>query len=378
MKRISVIMLGVALMVGCTSTETPEAIKLQISGLKDKALEINNQIKELENKLAKMDDDNHVNGLVPVHVKNMQEESFEHYFLANAKVEMAEEALIRPEGSGHIKKIHVTKGQRVAKGELIVSLNTSILENSIAEVKLGLDLATKVYDKQKALWEQNIGSEIQYLEAKNNKERLEYSLKTLQAQLDMSLVKAPFSGIVDDIYSKEGELASPSAPLVYLVNLDRLKIEADVTENILTKIHVGDMVTIKFPTYSDIVLNAPIKRIGNAIDQKTRTIKVEIWLDNVRGQIKPNQIAMLSIKDFESKNALVVPSIVLKQDSKGTFLFVASKNEAGKTVATKTYVETSLSYNDRTMVIKGLDKGQQVITAGFNQIGNGSLIEVRN
>jgi len=378
MKRISVIMLGVALMVGCTSTETPEAIKLQISGLKDKALEINNQIKELENKLAKMDDDNHVNGLVPVHVKNIQEESFEHYFLANAKVEMAEEALIRPEGSGHIKKIHVTKGQRVAKGDLIVSLNTSILENSIAEVKLGLDLATKVYDKQKALWEQNIGSEIQYLEAKNNKERLEYSLKSLQAQLDMSLVKAPFSGIVDDIYSKEGELASPSAPLVYLVNLDKLKIEADVTENILTKIHVGDMVTIKFPTYSDIVLNAPIKRIGNAIDQKTRTIKVEIWLDNVRGQIKPNQIAMLSIKDFESKNALVVPSIVLKQDSKGTFLFVASKNEAGKTVATKTYVETSLSYNDRTMVTKGLDKGQQVITAGFNQIGNGSLIEVRN
>ncbi|KAB2867950.1 MAG: efflux RND transporter periplasmic adaptor subunit [Bacteroidales bacterium] len=378
MKRISVIMLGVALMVGCTSTETPEAIKLQISGLKDKALEINNQIKELENKLAKMDDDNHVNGLVPVHVKNIQEESFEHYFLANAKVEMAEEALIRPEGSGHIKKIHVTKGQRVAKGDLIVSLNTSILENSIAEVKLGLDLATKVFDKQKALWEQNIGSEIQYLEAKNNKERLEYSLKTLQAQLDMSLVKAPFSGIVDDIYSKEGELASTSAPLVYLVNLDKLKIEADVTENILTKIHVGDMVTIKFPTYSDIVLNAPIKRIGNAIDQKTRTIKVEIWLDNVRGQIKPNQIAMLSIKDFESKNALVVPSIVLKQDSKGTFLFVASKNEAGKTVATKTYVETSLSYNDRTMVTKGLDKGQQVITAGFNQIGNGSLIEVRN
>lgn len=378
MKRISVIMLGVALMVGCTSTETPEAIKLQISGLKDKALEINNQIKELENKLAKMDNDSHVNGLVPVHVKNMQEESFEHYFLANAKVEMAEEALIRPEGSGHIKKIHVTKGQRVAKGDLIVSLNTSILENSIAEVKLGLDLATKVYDKQKALWEQNIGSEIQYLEAKNNKERLEYSLKTLQAQLDMSLVKAPFSGIVDDIYSKEGELASPSAPLVYLVNLDKLKIEADVTENILTKIHVGDMVTIKFPTYSDIVLNAPIKRIGNAIDQKTRTIKVEIWLDNVRGQIKPNQIAMLSIKDFESKKAFVVPSIVLKQDSKGTFLFVASKNEAGKVVATKTYVETGLSYNDRTMVTKGLDKGQQVITAGFNQIGNGSLIEVRN
>lgn len=378
MKRISVIMLAAALMVGCTSTETPEAIKLQISGLKDKALEINNQIKELENKLAKMEDDNHVNGLVPVQVKNIQEESFEHYFLANAKVEMAEEALIRPEGSGHIKKIHVTKGQRVAKGDLIVSLNTSILENSIAEVKSALDLATKVYDKQKALWEQNIGSEIQYLEAKNNKERLEYNLKSLQAQLDMSLVRAPFAGIVDDIYSKEGELASPSAPLVYLVNLDKLKIEADVTETILTKIHVGDMVTIKFPTYSDIVLNAPIKRIGNAIDQKTRTIKVEIWLDNVRGQIKPNQIAMLSIRDFESKKAFVVPSIVLKQDSKGTFLFVASKNDAGKTVATKTYVETGLSYNDRTMVTKGLDKGQEVITAGFNQIGNGSLIEVRN
>ena len=144
MKRISVIMLVAALMIGCSSTETPEAIKLQISGLKDKALEINNQIKELETKLAKMDNDSHVNGLVPVQVKNMQEESFEHFFLVNAKVEMAEEALIRPEGRGHIKKIHVTKGQRVAKGDLIVSLNTSILENSTAEVKSALALATKV------------------------------------------------------------------------------------------------------------------------------------------------------------------------------------------------------------------------------------------
>ncbi|MGE0078645.1 MAG: efflux RND transporter periplasmic adaptor subunit [Bacteroidales bacterium] len=378
MKRVAIIMLMATLIFGCTSTETPESIKSQISSLKEKSLQIDSQLRELESKLAKMEDDSNTAGLVPVQVQNMQLGTFEHYFLVNAQVEMAEEAQIRPEGSGQIKKIHVAKGQRVSKGDLIVSLNTSILENSIAEVKIGLELATKVYDKQKSLWDQNIGSEIQYLEAKNNKESLEYKLKALQSQLDMSLVKAPFSGIVDEIYSKEGELASPSSPLVYLINLEKLKIEADVSENLLTKIKVGDMVTIKFPTYSDIVVNAPIHRIGNAIDGKTRTIKVEIWLDNVKGQIKPNQIAMLSIKDFESKKALVVPSIILKQDSKGLFLFVASKSENGKTIASKTYVETGLSYNDRTVVTGGLSEGQQVITSGFNQIGNGSLIDIRN
>jgi RND family efflux transporter MFP subunit len=377
MKKIAII-LFVAILASCTKTETPETLRAKISELKSKSVEINHNIKELEKKLSQMETDVLTSMNVPVQVKLLEEGRFEHFFIVNAKIELLEEAQISPEGSGgQIKKIYVQKGQHVSKGDLLVSLNSTILENSIAELKLGLDLTTKIYEKQKSLWEQNIGSELQYLEAKNGKESLEHKLKTLQAQLDMANVKAPFSGIVDEIFLKEGEMASPGRSILYLVNLSKLKVMSDVSESLLPKIKVGDMVVVKFPSYPDMRMQVPINRIGNSIDMKTRTLKVELRIDNVNGQLKPNQIAVLSIKDFESPKAIVVPSIIVKQDSKGEFLFTVTKNETGASIAQKVYIQTGLSFDDQTMVVKGLTAGQNVITAGFNQIGNGSLIEVR-
>jgi len=376
MKKYLSILL-VAMLAGCSSTESPEAIRAKISALKDQSLDINHQINELEKQLESMENDEQMSGYVPVKTETLTKQLFEHFIIVNGKVELVEEAMVSPEANGQITKIHVEKGQRVSKGDVLITLNTSIIENSIAELKLGLELATKIFEKQKGLWEQNIGSELQYLEAKNAKESLEHKLKTLNSQLEMSIVRAPFSGIVDDIYLKEGELASPGRAVLYLANLQKLKIVTDVSETLLPKIHVGDVVSVKFPTYNDIKLQAPIHRIGNLIDPKTRTIKVEILVDNIEGKIKPNQIAMLSIKDFEAKQDLVVPSIVVKQDSRGEFLFVTDKNEEGNAIATKKYVTSGLSYFDRTMILDGISEGQKVIVAGYNQVGNGSLIEER-
>jgi RND family efflux transporter MFP subunit len=376
MKKALIIMLA-ALMVGCSSNETPESLRNQLSKLKDTQLDLNHQIKEIEKKLDAMENDDDMSGFVPVITHELKKEPFDHFILLNGKVELVEEAQISPEANGQINKIHVSKGQNVKQGHLLVSLNTSMLENSIDEVKLGLELATKIYEKQKGLWEQKIGSELQYLEAKNSKESLEQRLKTLQSQLDMSLIKAPFDGIVDEIYQKEGELASPGRAVLYMANLDKLKVMADVSESLLPKIKKGDLVTVKFPTYDDIEINAPINRIGNLIDQNTRTISIEITLSNIAGKIKPNQMASLRIKDFSAAEAIVVPSIIVKQDSKGEFLFTTDKNENGENIATKIYVESGLSYSDKTMINKGLEEGQKVIVAGFNQIGNGSLIDIR-
>ena len=376
MKKIVSILL-VALLAGCSNTESPEAIRAQLSALKDQSLEINHQIKELEKQLDSMETEEDMTGYVPVLTETISKQLFEHFIIVNGKVELVEEAMVSPEANGQITKIHVSKGQRVSKGDVLITLNTSIIKNSIAELKLGLELATKIYEKQKSLWEQNIGSELQYLEAKNAKESLEHKLKTLNSQFEMSIVRAPFSGIVDDIYLKEGELASPGRAVLYLANLDKLKVITEVSETLLPKIHVGDLVNIQFPTYGDISLKAPIHRIGNLIDQKTRTIKVEILIDNIGSKIKPNQIAMLSIKDFEEKQAMVVPSIVVKQDSRGEFLFIADKDKEGKDIATKRYVKSGISYSDRTMITQGISEGQKIIVAGYNQIGNGSLIDLR-
>jgi RND family efflux transporter MFP subunit len=376
MKRI-LIYVPLALLVSCGGNNSQEDIAAQIAKLKDKQLEVNHQIKELEKKLVSMESSNSALDLVPVKVQSISNQLFEHFVIVNGKVELLEEAMVSPEANGQIKKIHVSKGQKVSKGELLLTLNTSILENSIAELKLGLELATKIYEKQKSLWDQNIGSELQYLEAKNAKESLEHKLKTLNSQMEMSIMRAPFSGIVDEIYLKEGELATPGRAVLYLVNLDKLKIVADVSETLLPKIHQGDMVNILFPTYSDISLKAPIHRIGNLIDQKTRTIKVELKVDNIDGKIKPNQIAIMNIKDFEDRQAVVVPSMVVKQDSRGEFLFISDKNSDGKDIASKIYVKSGLSYSDKTMITSGLSEGQQVIVAGFNLVGNGSLVEIR-
>jgi membrane fusion protein, multidrug efflux system len=375
MKKISIIIIAL-IALSCNPQDTPEAIRNKISKLKDKQIELNHQIKELETKLNAFESDDHLNGFVPVLLETLEVNRFEHFILVNGMVELIEEAQISPEANGQIRKIHVAKGQRVNRGDLLISLNTSILENSIAEIELGLDLATKIFEKQQELWNQKIGSELQYLEAKNAKESLEHRLTTLKSQRDMSLVRAPFSGIVDDIYQKEGELASPGRAILYLANLDNLKVVADVSESLLPKISKGDLVTVNFPTYN-IEMTAPINRIGHLIDASTRTIRVEVLLRNINGQIKPNQIASLRIKDFEAEKAIVVPSIIVKQDNRGEFVFVANKNEKGDNIATKTYLQSGLSYADRTMITSGLEAGQKVVVAGFNQVGNGSLIEIR-
>jgi RND family efflux transporter MFP subunit len=365
-----------ALMAGCASQETPNALRQKITELKDKHLAMSHEIKELEKKLQSMETEKETKGLIPVLVKELKSEPFAHFFLANGMVELAEEALVNPETNGQIKTIHVTKGQRVNKGDILISLNAIIIENSIAEIKLGLELVSKIYDKQKELWNQNIGSELQYLEAKNNKESLEKKLVTLRSQLDLSYIRAPFAGIVDNIYLKEGELASPGRAILHLVNLEKLKVIADISENMLPKIKKGDMVSITFPTY-DLEMSAPISRISNTIDTKTRTIQIEMLLNNQNGMIKPNQMASLKIRDFETNAALVVPSIVVKQDSRGEFLFITERNENGQDIARKLYIESALSFNDQTMIAKGLTEGQKVIVAGFNQIGSGSLVEIR-
>lgn len=376
MKRILPILMA-TLMFGCNTAESPDEIREKLSELKDKQLNVRHEIKELEEKLKATESDEITDGAIPVLVKDLKNESFSHFLFINGKVELLEEAQVSPETNGQIKTIHINKGQYVNKGDVLVSLNTSMIENNVAEVRSSLELSTKVFQKQKDLWEQNIGSEMQYLEAKNAKESLEHRLKSLEAQLDMSIIKAPFSGIVDNIFQKEGELASPGMPVLYMANLQKLKITADVSESLLPKINVGDTVTVNFPTYKDIKISAPIHRIGNLIDQNTRTIPIELRINNIDNLIKPNQMAKMKIRDFYAKSAIVVPSLVVKQDSRGDFLFVVDKDENSMDIASKQYVESGLSYDDNTMITKGLEEGQRIIVSGFNQVGTGSLINIK-
>jgi RND family efflux transporter MFP subunit len=310
-----------------------------------------------------------------VEVKTVAPERFEHFFAVNGALEAVQDAFISAETSGQIQAVHVQEGQRVQKGDLLVTLNSDITRNAVAEVNNALELARTVFRKRQELWDKKIGSEIQYLEAKTGKESLENRLASLQAQLALAQVKAPFNGIVDKIFKKSGELAVPGLQLMQLVNLGRMRVNAEVAETYLGRIRQGDIIEVTFPTYPGWKLPAAISRIGQVVSARNRTVLVQAELDNRQEKMKPNMMATLRCRDFFAPAALVVPAILVKNDLAGTYLYVVDQ-ENGQAVARKLYVTTGLTEGNRTMVISGLAAGQQVIVNGYNLVRNGLPVTV--
>ncbi len=310
-----------------------------------------------------------------VTTQTVKRDTFVHYIQVTGTVDAVNSAFISPQMNGQITKLYVQDGDRVSQGQLLVELNSSVLRSSIQEVQTQLDLATTAYEKQKSLWDQKIGSEMQYLQAKTQKEALEKKLNTLQDQLDLTKVTAPFAGIVENINVNEGELAIPGVQLFELVNLNQMKILADVSESYMAKLHKGNIVNVSFPDYSDLKMKAPIYRIGNVINPDNRTFKVEIRLKNNDEFIKPNMVSVLQMKDYECDTAIFVPSVIVKVEFQKSFLFVA-KQENGEWVAKKQFVETANTNQNQIMITSGLNVGDKVIVAGYNQIADGSVIKL--
>ncbi len=374
MKKIIFLLLMIIL-TACQSTDSPEAIKEKIHGYKNDISKLNHKIVKLEEELNKYSNDNESKHKIPVSVSKLDYQKFNHFLDASGSVESINEAFISPEINGQIKKIYVTEGVRVKKGDLLVKINTSITENTINEVKTSLDLATTIYEKQKQLWKKKIGSELQFLEAKNNKESLENKLNTLNAQLEMALVKSPIDGIVDEIFQKEGELGMPGIQLMQIINLDKLYINIDVSEAYLPNINKGDMVTLEFPAYPEIKMEVPIHRIGNVVKPENRTFTVQLKINNRGEKLKPNILSVIKINDFSTDSALVVPSIIIKQDFNGSYVYMVDK-QSENMIAKKVYVKTGMSYGSNTMITEGLNPGQMVITKGYNLVKNGTEIKM--
>ena len=373
MKKL-IFVIAIGIITSCASkVDNPansEEIENQIAEYKKQVVELNKKINELEKDLQSYSDES-VQG-TRVSIKELAFEEFNHYIEVNGVVEAINAAYISPEINGQIKEIYVEEGQYVKKGQLLIKINSSVIESTLKEVETSLELAITVYEKQKQLWEKNIGSELDYLQAKNNKESLESRLETLQAQIDMAMIKAPIDGIVDEVFVKDGELAIPGIQMIQLVNLNNLYVNADVSEAYITKVKKGEMVVLEFPSYPDIIMNVPVHRIGNVVKSANRTFKVQLKIKNENDQIKPNVLARIKINDYTTENALLVSSLIVKQDLKGSYVFVAN----GDNTANKAYIETGMSYMDLTMVTTGLSVGDRVIVNGYNQVSNGSKLEI--
>lgn len=366
MKKLLTVLSVAALIAACSAPATNDeaAKRKQLQDYKQQMHDLKEQIDALENELKAFE----VAEVINVKVYELQPETFEHFLEVTGKVEAEMNVDVSPESAGVITDVFVTEGQVVAKGFVMAKLSTEILERSLEELNIQLELATTNFTRQKNLWDQNIGSEMQFLQAKNNKESLEKRIESVKAQMDMAQIKSPVSGIVDVVYQKKGHIGSPQVPFAKVVNISQIKVYADISESYLTKVKKGDKVQVSFPALSKDV-EASVQQIGNTIDPGNRTFRIRIDMGNPGNLIKPNLVSVVKIRDYVSENAIVIPSLLIKDDFKGSYTYIA-ENAGGKTIARKVYVKTGVTNNNMTEVTEGLQPGMQIISEGHTQVGN--------
>ncbi|MFN3342758.1 MAG: efflux RND transporter periplasmic adaptor subunit [Flavobacteriales bacterium] len=319
-----------------------------------------------------------------VTTKKIDYSQFQHYVEVQGTIHADKIATLTAEMGGLIRVIHVEKGQRVNAGQTLVTLDSDVLRKNIEEVKKSLELADFVYEKQKNLHEQNVGSELQYQQAKNNKERLEQTLKTLESQLSMTVISAPFDGVIDDIFPKIGEMAAPGVPVIRLINLRKVHIEAEVMESYLRSVTKSKMVDVRINSMDTMIYNVPIVRTGKYINPANRTFVVQVDINNTDERLLPNMIAILRIKDEVMDSVLAVPNEALLQSSAGVNYLYVVYEEDGKELVRKIDVEPGASDDTRTVVYplygarSQLRAGDRIVVEGARGVKQGMQVKVKN
>ncbi len=371
MKNKLIILLSLIILASCKKEDKPlpntkEGLKLEISKigkLKDSLTKIEIKINE---KLAKYDT---VKKLSSVSVIKLQPIDYRHYISIQGNTKTDKNILLRPQANGLITNVYVKEGQFVKSGQTLFQLDNAVLKNSISEVENRLILATTTFERQKRLWDQKIGSEMQFLNAKNNKESIENNIKTLKSQLNNYRVKAPFSGIIDDLIATKGDLASAQTPLAQLINLNNMYVESDVSENYLRTIKKGNTAILDFTSLGK-KMNAKISRVGNNINPENRSFKVRINISNKKGVIKPNLLADIKINDLSVKNAIVIPNKLIQTDENGeTFVFVIESKDS-LNIVTKRLIKVESSYEENSLISEGLKENDVLIDEGSRNISN--------
>ncbi|MDX1685827.1 MAG: efflux RND transporter periplasmic adaptor subunit [Saprospiraceae bacterium] len=346
--------------------ELQSQLKTEIRGLEDKLERVNNKIEEL----APADEQK----AALVTIETVSTRDFHHYVNMQAVVQSDDIVNLGSEAGGRIKHLAIEEGQNVNRGQLVARIDLESLRKQLAELETSYALAEDVYERQKRLWDQNIGTEMQYLQAKNNKERLEKSIEVLKHQMSKANVYAPISGVVENVIMKEGEFVSPGMPIVQIINTNDVKIVADLPESYLKAVALGDKVRIVFPALGDTT-SGRISLVGRTIDPSNRTFKVEVELSNPDNRLKPNLLAEMIINDFTEEDVIVIPSNLMQQEVGGKkFVYVVDHKEPKS--ARKIYIETGKSGNSEIIVEKGLEAGDTLIVKGARGLAAGDPIQI--
>lgn len=366
MKKL-IIISGIALIIASCNNNTDKSAELnKLIAQRDK---LNEQIITLQKEIAENDTSASSKLKVKdIAVIDVQPAAFNHFIEIQGYVDGDENVGVSPQMAGVVKKIYVKEGSRVSKGQLLAELDAEMTKKTIEGIKQQLEFATTLYNKQKNLWDQKIGSEVQYLSAKNSKEGLENNLKTLEEQLALSKIFSPINGTVESIPLKVGQMASPGYPAFRVINFNNSKVVAELAEAYAPRVNTGDKVKIYFPD-NNKTIDASLNFSSRFINPVNRTFEVESHLTNPGFELRANMIAVLKINDYSVASAISIPANIILKDQSGQYVFIAV-NEKNSTVAKKVSITTGVIYNGLAEIKSGLKPGDKVVTLGFQELND--------
>lgn len=362
MKTILFITAAVFL-ASCGGKDTDK--KSQLDALKKERIELNAKIEKLESEVgiaAAAEDVKDVN------ILELAETSFKNYLEVQGKIDAEENVQVNPEAPGVVTAVYATIGQNVSRGQVLAQIDDQVLRQNISELQTQLDLATTLYERQKNLWDQKIGTEVQFLNAKTQRDAAQRRIATLRSQMSMYKIKSPISGTIDAMDLKVGQAVSPGMSGIRVVNASKLKAKAQVAESYASHVNQGDNVQVILPDVPDTV-STKISFAAKTIDPVSRSFNVEIKLPSNR-LYRPNMLAVLKIVDYQNLKALVIPVNAIQKAENGDYVFVS---ENGK--AKRVNIQSGKMSEGRAEILSGLKAGDKVIVAGTEGLSPGDLVK---
>lgn len=372
---------------GCQNPENPDgglpsvdqmdlaSLKILLQQKKDEVSRLQGEIETVVHKMEELDPSMSTDQVQRVTVSTVIDTVFHQFVSAQGLLEADETIHVNAEIAGRLMHLQIDEGDYVKKGDLVAVLNLEQLDKQKAELETSYKLAKEMYERQKRLWDQNIGSEIQFLQARNEKERLERAMETLEFQQTKGKIYAPMSGIVDEVNILEGELVTPGAPIAVILDVRQFVATADIAENYLGNVNLGDLVTVRFPSLN-VETQGQISYIGSTIDKANRTFKIEVKVGRVANNLKPNMLVEIKVITNTVKDVVTVPINIIQQEINGNeFLMVVDRSQ-GNPVARKTYVTIGDTNDDRAIITNGLSEGDEVIRVGGRTISEGTPLDI--
>lgn len=380
---ISIITLIVLSSCGGDKKNSTESVieKGDLKQLRTKRTEIVTQADALNKELELIDDAiskldvNHKLALITT--ITAKDTIFNHYLELQANVQTKENIVLNAEYGGTLLQVYVTEGQKVTKGQTLAKIDDGGLSQQLSQLEIQANLAKTTFERQQNLWNQKIGSEIQYLQAKSSYEAQSKAVAQMRNQLSKTTIRAPFSGTIDDVISEKGSVVGPGTPIVRIVSLNNMYLEAEVPEKYVSSIKKGSDVIVDFPILGES-LDTKISQAGNYINPGNRSFMIQINVPNKNEKIKPNLSGKIKIKDYTNPNSISVPLSIISENAEGEqYLYIAENaTKEGDAVAKKIIIKTGKTQGNLIEVLEGVKDGDLIIKEGARSVKDGQKVTI--